>query len=231
MTDPNDGENPTCPSIYAKCPADDQRCILEPGHDQALHFNRAGFARSAEEGAASASRAKLAASDPNETANVVGEITEAWCEHLAEEAAKRPVTYNNASTGNIVDQIDRYRELADHDTMARSIATLKARGTYVPNEHVNEEKFPPLTVAEHLEMLALGERIARYYRHPSQVDKAVRAGASWQQVADATGTTPEAARAAYREWAEGQHKYAGMGDGEYSAALERAGGTDAGGAR
>ena len=66
-------------------------------------------------------------------------------------------------------------------------------------------KYPPLTVAEHLEVLALGERIARYYRHPSQVDKAVKAGASWEQIAAATGTTAEAARAAYREWAEGQH--------------------------
>ena len=80
-------------------------------------------------------------------------------------------------------------------------------------------------------MLALGERIARYYRHPSQVDKAVKAGASWAQIAAATGTTEDAARAAYREWAEGQHKYAGMGDDEYAAALKRAGGTDAGGAR
>ena len=168
--------------------------------------------------------------DPNETANVVGEITDAWREHLAEEAAKRPVTYHDASTSNIVDQIDRYRQLADHDVMARSIATLKARGTYKPNKHVNDEKFPPMTVAEHLEMLALGERIARYYRHPSQVDMAVKAGASWRQVADATGTTPEAARAAYREWAEGQHKYAGMGDDEYAAAIEAAGTGTPGGA-
>ena len=142
-----------------------------------------------------------------------------------------PQTYDEASDGSIVDQTDRYRELADRELIARSIATLKARGTYEPNEYVNEAKFPRLTVAEHLEMLALGERLARYYRHPSQVHKAVRAGASWQQVADATGTTPEATRAAYREWAEGQHKYAGMGDEEYAAALERAGGTDAGGAR
>ena len=134
-----------------------------------------------------------------------------------------PQTYHEASGGSIVDQMDRYRVLDERDLMARSIATLKARGTYEPNEYVNEEKFPPLTVAEHLEMLALGERIARYYRHPSQVDKAVKAGASWQQVADATGTTPEAARAAYREWAEGQHKYAGMGDDEYAAAIEAAG--------
>jgi len=80
-----------------------------------------------------------------------------------------PITYNETAGGNLPDQIDRYRELADHDTMARAIATLKARGTYQPSEHVNEERFPPLTAAEHLEMLALGERIARYYRHPSQV--------------------------------------------------------------
>jgi hypothetical protein len=142
-----------------------------------------------------------------------------------------PQTYHEASGGSIVDQIDRYRELADRDLMARSIATLKARGTYEPNKHVNEAKFPPLTVAEHLEMLALGERIARYYRHPSQVDHAVRAGASWAQIAAAAGTTEDAARAAYREWAEGQHKYAGMSDAEYAAALERAGDTAAGGAR
>jgi len=121
--------------------------------------------------------------------------------------------------GRIVDQIDRYGELADRDVMARSIATLKARGTYEPNEYVNEAKFPPLTVAGHLEMLALGERIARYHRHPSQVDHAVKAGASWAQIAAATGTTEDASRAAYREWAEGQHEHADMDDGEYAAAL------------
>ena len=39
-----------------------------------------------------------------------------------------PQTYHEASGGNIVDQMDRYRELADHDLMARSIAILKVRG-------------------------------------------------------------------------------------------------------
>ena len=133
-----------------------------------------------------------------------------------------PVTYDEASGGNIVDQIDRYRELAGHDTMARAIATLKARSTFEPNEHVNDDRFPPLTVTEHLEMIALGENIARYYRHPAQVDHAVRAGATWAQIAAAAGTTEAEARTAYREWAEGQHKYAGMGDAEYAAALELA---------
>jgi hypothetical protein len=68
--------------------------------------------------------------------------------------AAQPITYTEASDGNLADQIDRYRELAGRDTMARSIAILKARGAYAPGEHVDEERFPPLTVAEHLEMLA-----------------------------------------------------------------------------
>ena len=117
---------------------------------------------------------------------------------------------------------DRYRELAQRDALAKAIAIKKARGDYQPGGHVSEENFPPLTVAEHLEMIALGERIARYYTHPSQVDVAVKAGASWAQIAAARGTDEQAARQQYREWAEGQHKYAGMGDEEYAAAIARA---------
>jgi len=67
-----------------------------------------------------------------------------------------PLTYQEASTGNLADQMDRYRDLAQHDALAGAIAIGKARGTYVPNKHVNDERYPPLTVAEHLEMLALG---------------------------------------------------------------------------
>ncbi len=73
------------------------------------------------------------------------------------------------------------------------------------SKHPDPDEYPPLTVAEHLEMLALGEAIAFYYRHPAGVDHAVRAGATWEQIAAARNTTAEAARAAYREWAEGQH--------------------------
>src|ERR1700733_9845520 len=119
------------------------------------------------------------------------EITQAWREYLADEAAKRPVTYHEASTGNIAVQMDRYRDLAQHDALAGAIAIGEARGTFVPNEHVNEERYPPLTMAEHREMRALGERIARSHRHPANVDGAVKAGASWGQIAAATGTTSE----------------------------------------
>jgi hypothetical protein len=146
-----------------------------------------------------------------------------------------PMTYDEATGGKIADQMDRYRELADHDIMARSIAILKGRGTFEPNEHVNDEKFPPLTAAGYLEMLALGDRIARYYRHPSQVHHAVLAGATWGQIAAAAGGDPDQARKAYREWTEGQHRLRrdfpggtiGLGDEEYAAAIEAAGGPHA----
>ena len=139
-----------------------------------------------------------------------------------------PVTYHEAMDLSLRDQIARYEELTDRNLMARTIARLQARGEYDAGKHPDPADYQPLTVAEHLEMLALGEVIARYYRHPSQVDKAVRAGATWEQIAAATGTTTEAARAAYVEWAKGQHRlHADMGigldDAEYAAALKTAG--------
>jgi hypothetical protein len=164
----------------------------------------------------------------DETASLVSEIIQTYREHCAaDEHARQPLTHDEALTGSITDQMDRYRELAEHDSVATAIAILKARGDYEPGEHVNEAKFPPLTVTQHLELLALGERIARYYRHPSQVDKAARAGATWDQIAAATGTTDRAARAAYRRWAEGQHQLhadtgLGLDDAEYATALELA---------
>jgi hypothetical protein len=164
----------------------------------------------------------------DETASLVSEILQTYREHCtADEHARQPLTYDEALTGNITDQMDRHRELAEHDSMATAIAIRKARGDYEPSEHVNEAKFPPLTVTQHLELLALGERIARYYRHPSQVGKAARAGATWDQIAAATGTTARAARAAYRQWAEGQHQLhadtgLGLDDAEYATALELA---------
>jgi hypothetical protein len=135
-----------------------------------------------------------------------------------------PLTYHEAMALPLPDQIDRYRELADRDMAARSIAILQARGEYDEEKAriLPLGKYQPLTAAEHLEILALGEAIAFHYRHPSGVDRAVKAGATWEQIAAATNTTPAAARAAYRDWAEGQHQYAGMSDDEYAAAIRRA---------
>jgi hypothetical protein len=143
---------------------------------------------------------------------------------------EHPLTYNQAMDPDLSlrDKTDRYEELTDRDLMSRSIAKLQARGEYDAARHPDPADYPPLTVAEHLEMLALGEAIAFYYRHPGGVDHAVRAGATWEQIAAARNTTADAARAAYREWAEGQHKYAGMSDAEYAAALKAAGGEGGG---
>ena len=60
------------------------------------------------------------------------------------------------------------------------------------------------------------------------MDHALKAGASWEQVAAAVGGSEGRARRDYREWAEGQHhlwtvyegKF-GMDDAEYAAAIAR----------
>ena len=140
-------------------------------------------------------------------------------------------TYDEAFGRPFTDVVNRYRALDDRDTMARAIATLQARGKWNDDRSLDPADYPPLTVAEHLEMLALGEALARYYRHPAQVHHAVIAGATWPQIAAATGSDPDQARQAYRAWAEEQRGLRqqfpggtiGLGDDEYAAALKAAG--------
>jgi hypothetical protein len=124
---------------------------------------------------------------------------------------------------------EQFDELTSRDLTVRSLATLKARGTYDPAKHADPEKYQPLTVGEHLEVLALGEVLARHYRHPTYVDQAVKVGASWPQIAEAIGSDEPQARQQYREWAVGQHRLHvhyqgkfGIDDAEYAAAIKRA---------
>jgi hypothetical protein len=139
-------------------------------------------------------------------------------------------TYDEAAQMPLTDVLDRYQALNDRDSMARSIATLKARGAWHADRSLNPDDYPPLTTAEHLEMLALGEALARYYRHPVQVHHAVLSGATWEQISAATGSNADEAQQAYRDWAEGQHRLRqdypggtiGMDDDEYAAALKAA---------
>jgi hypothetical protein len=84
-------------------------------------------------------------------------------------------------------------------------------------------------VTEHLELLAAGELLARYYRHPAHAHRALQAGATWEQVAAATGRDEAQARRDYREWAEDEHRLwqdyggrLGIDDTEYAAAVARA---------
>ncbi len=143
----------------------------------------------------------------------------------------RAITYYQAQDHYrcTIDARERFEELTNRDLMVRAHATLKARGTYDPQRHGDAEKYQPLTTAEHLEILAAGEMLARYYRHPALIHQAVKAGASWTQVAAATGSDEATVRQGYREWADGQHRlYAdyqgkfGMDDAEHAAAISRA---------
>jgi len=92
----------------------------------------------------------------------------------------RATTYWQAQSGyrSIIEVGERFEELTTRQLLARSYATLKADGTYDPHKHGDAGKHQPLTATEYLEILAVGEMLARYYRHPARVDEAVKAGAS-----------------------------------------------------
>jgi hypothetical protein len=152
----------------------------------------------------------------------------------SDTGALPPTTYHGASRSGRtwLDARDRYDELTQRDLSARTRATLVARGEYDPARHGTSDP-EPLTLTERLEVLANGEAVARVYRHPYQVHQALEAGATWEQIADATGTSEEKARQAYREFAEGQHGLwtgelggepgrFGLDDEAYAAAIARA---------
>jgi hypothetical protein len=143
----------------------------------------------------------------------------------------RAITYYQAETGYrcTIDARERFEELTNRDLTVRAHTTLKTRGTYDPQRHGDADKYQPLTAEEHLEILAAGEMLARYYRHPALVHQAVTAGASWPQIAEATGSDEAQVRRGYREWADGQHRLHGdyqgkfgMDDAEHAAAISRA---------
>jgi hypothetical protein len=143
----------------------------------------------------------------------------------------RPVSYYlTPGRGRTwLDARDRYDELTQRDLLVRSRAKLEARGEYDPAKHGSDDR-EPLTLRERLEVLANGEVVARVYRHPYQVHYALEAGATWQQIAEATGTDEAKLRAEYREFARGQHQLWaddggkwGMDDADYAAAIARAG--------
>jgi hypothetical protein len=118
-----------------------------------------------------------------------------------------PVTYDDAvrrygpgTTG----ARERYDELSMRDHLARAYARLRASGEYDAARNGTGDT-EPLTAAEHLELLATAEYLARAYKPSFETDNALRAGACWAQAADALGAAEATARVAYRAWAEGQH--------------------------
>ena len=97
---------------------------------------------------------------------------------------------------------------------------------------------PPIAAADDLEMIALGEMLAEtdrspagtpgLYRDPAYLHSALTAGATWAQLAEATGDDEATTRRRYRKWADDQHqqwtrtRFQGIDDDEYAAAIKRA---------
>ena len=141
-----------------------------------------------------------------------------------------PAPYDEIGQMPLTDVLNRYQALSDRDSMARSIAVLQARGTWNADGSIRAEDHPPLTAAEHLELIALGERLARYYRHPALVHHAVRAGRDLGADRRRYRRQRQPGAAGLREWAVGQHRLRqdfpggtiGLSDDEYDAALEAA---------
>jgi hypothetical protein len=151
---------------------------------------------------------------------------------------RTPLTCNDAESAyqsSLHAARERYAELSGRDLCASTAARLRERGEFDPANlgHQLVAAREPLSAAERLEHMAIGEVLARYYRHPSMVDHAVKAGASWEQIGAARGTSAEQARQDYRGWADGQHNLVtwtegriGMSDAEYAEAIARAAGPE-----
>ena len=86
------------------------------------------------------------------------------------QASERPVTYDQAESVyqvNLAGAHERYAELTDRDLSARSAAILRERGEFDlenPGHRLVAAR-EPLSAAERLELMAIGEVLARYYRH------------------------------------------------------------------
>jgi len=155
-------------------------------------------------------------------------------ETTADDGGGWPITYEQAAVSgrSLAEARDRYDELTGRRLAAKTVATLRQRGQFDPSNtgHAELAQRQPLSARDHLELLAAGEVLARYYRHPAAVHDAVRAGATWEQVAAARGTDEATERRRYREWAEGQRQLAadypqfGMNQAQFAEALDRVAG-------
>jgi hypothetical protein len=148
-----------------------------------------------------------------------------------ERTSPPATTYQETSSryAATADARERFEELVARDVRARALTALVTRGDYDPRIHGDAGGSEPLTVTEHLELLAAGELLARYYRHPAHAHGALQAGATWEEVAAATGRDEAQARMDYREWAEDEHRLwadwngeFGIDAAEYAAAIARA---------
>ena len=118
----------------------------------------------------------------------------------------------------------RYDELRMHDAVA-----------VLAGDETDTGPATRLTREESLEMLALGEVVARKagYGRQAMVRSARGAGATWTQIGAALGTSKQAAWEAHNRWIEEQARrhvltgYEGLDPDQVDAARGLAGGPDA----
>ncbi|HSK97795.1 MAG TPA: hypothetical protein VK891_14330 [Euzebyales bacterium] len=119
-------------------------------------------------------------------------------------------------------------------TAAARYDELRTRDALAPptDGHPDEgRQATPLSKEEALELLALGEVIARKagYGRQLTVRSARASGASWSEIGAALGTSKQSAWEAHGRWIDGQaeqrrrNDYEGMGDDDVAAARALAG--------
>jgi hypothetical protein len=122
-----------------------------------------------------------------------------------------------------IDALDREHTLA---TAVRRFDELRGRDSLADPDDPDGPR--PLSRAEALELLALGEVIARKAGQGRQltVRTARGAGASWAEIGRSLGTTRQSAWEAHRRWIDGQAAQRGaigeIGFDEEDAAAARA---------
>jgi hypothetical protein len=118
--------------------------------------------------------------------------------------------------------------MADIDVLDREHTLLTAVARFDELRTRDALAEPPLGRAESLELLALGEVIARKsgYGRQLTVRTARSAGASWAEIGRALGTSRQSAWEAHRRWIDGQAAQRGtvgqIGFDEDDAAAARA---------
>ncbi|MGH3410039.1 MAG: hypothetical protein ACRDRJ_47225 [Streptosporangiaceae bacterium] len=137
-----------------------------------------------------------------------------------------PVTYRLAASVPITGALMRYQLLSRRDLLSKTATRCRPQGRRRPGGAASE----PLTVAGHLELLALGEHLACHFRHLVLIHHAVHAGATWPQIAVAPGRKSLHVRQDYAEWADSQRARAkqspgmtaGFSEAEHTTALAAA---------
>ncbi|MFI6085281.1 hypothetical protein ACIBBB_30680 [Streptomyces sp. NPDC051217] len=102
--------------------------------------------------------------------------------------------------------VARHDALRTRDTLASPADEDDSPDSPNPSNPSDHPDTDALTRAESLEMLALGEAIARKagYGRQLSVRSARRAGASWSQIGAALGTSKQAAWEAHNRWIDEQ---------------------------